>query len=89
MVRALEHILHSGHGLYDSCVVESHTSVEGVYLYTSTTCPVCGYYQRTTIRLKPWTVEPNVLAVDGGGIKGIVVLVLLKRLATALGSRVD
>lgn len=89
MVRAPEHMLHSGHGLCDSCVAESHTSVEGVYSYTSTTCPVCGHHQRTTIRLKPWTVEPNVLAVDGGGIKGIVALVLLKRLATALGSRVD
>ena len=89
MVRAPEHMLHSGHGLCDSCVTESPTSVEGVYSYTLTTCPVCGHHQQTTIRIKPWTVEPNVLAIDGGGIKGIVALVLLRRLAAALGSDVD
>lgn len=82
-------MLHSGHGLCDSCVTESHTSVEGVYSYTLTACPICGHRLQTTIRIKPWTVEPNVLAVDGGGIKGIVALVLLKRLAAALGSDVD
>lgn len=50
---------------------------------------MCGHHQQTIIHIKPWTVEPNVLAIDGGGIKGIVALVLLQRLAAALGSKVD
>jgi predicted patatin/cPLA2 family phospholipase len=38
--------------------------------------------------LTPPTVDPNILAIDGGGIRGIVALILLKRLQSALGSDV-
>jgi calcium-independent phospholipase A2-gamma len=30
-------------------------------------------------------VEPNIAAIDGGGVRGLVALVLLKRLQAALG----
>lgn len=89
MVRAPEHMLHAGHGLCDSCVTESPATTKGVHSYQLLRCPVCGYRRQTRIHIKPWTVEPNVLAIDGGGIKGIVALVLLKRLTAALGSTVD
>lgn len=89
MVRAPEHMLYAGHGLCDSCVTESPATVKGVYSYQLLWCPICGYRKQTRIHVKLWTVEPNVLAIDGGGIKGIVALVLLKRLTAALGLRVD
>jgi len=38
------------------------------------------------VALKPITVEPNVAAVDGGGVRGIIALVLLKRLQDTLDS---
>lgn len=89
LVRAPEHVLHVGHGLCDTCVLESSVAAECVHAYRIQRCPVCGHRQQATIPIKPWTVEPNVLAIDGGGIKGIVALVLLKKLTAALGSKTD
>lgn len=89
MAQAPEHMLHTGHGLCTSCVLESSVAAKYVHAYRIQSCPVCGHRQQATISIKPWTVEPNVLAIDGGGIKGIVALVLLKKLTAALGSNTD
>jgi predicted patatin/cPLA2 family phospholipase len=51
-------------------------------------CQICETRASIEVVLTPPTVDPNILTIDGGGIRGIVALVLLKRLQTALGSDV-
>ena len=49
-------------------------------------CMICGSRQSLSVRLKPLTAGVRILSIDGGGIKGIVPLQILKILQTYLGS---
>lgn len=88
LVHSPEHMFPCGHGVCDECVEKYNKPIQRPYAYSMEFCQVCGMKYSTVVVLKPPTVDPNILTFDGGGIRGIVELILLKRLQTALRSDV-
>ena len=88
LAHAPEHMFSCGHGVCDQCVEENYPPHRRPYSYSMDCCHICGTRSPTLVVLTPPTTDPNILAIDGGGIRGIVALVLLKRLQSALGSDV-
>lgn len=62
----------------------SKSSVAEHYLEV-THCPMCGTEVHLLIRQLPPTKGPNILSLDGGGIRGIKQLGLLQSLEKRLG----
>jgi len=80
LCRPSERMLPCGHSVCEECIEDYYTPSIGVYRYAVGPCPFCGVDTMRVFTLKPITVEPNVAAINGGGVRGIVALVLLKRL---------
>lgn len=70
----------------DNCVVifGSKSSVAERYLEV-TQCPICDTEAPLAVRQLPPTKGPNILSLDGGGIRGIQQLGLLRSLEKRLG----
>jgi hypothetical protein len=84
--RAPEHMLACRHAMCDNCVVifGSKSSVAERYLEV-TQCPICDTEAPLAVRQLPPTKGPNILSLDGGGIRGIQQLGLLRSLEKRLG----
>ncbi|KAF9890703.1 hypothetical protein FE257_005569 [Aspergillus nanangensis] len=73
------------HALCDTCVVVFGSPTRGAeYHHDLSQCPLCQDVVERTIRRLPPTKQPVVLALDGGGIRGIVTLGLLQELERRL-----
>jgi hypothetical protein len=86
LFRFSERRLPCGHSICEECIDLHYPRSRGAYTYSIGPCLLCGVDAKITMALKPVTVEPNVAAIDGGGVRGIIALVLLKRLQAALDS---
>lgn len=53
------------------------------------TCMICGTPSHLRIQLKPVTAGIRILSLDGGGMRGVLTLQLLKNIQSALGSTVQ
>lgn len=86
MCRPPEHMMPCGHSLCDSCVVLFGTASSSAEYHTDLTlCPFCGARFQLTIRRLPPTKGPVILSLDGGGVRGIIQLGLLRALERRLG----
>lgn len=86
MTRPTERMMPCGHSACEECIHDYYPPGTAPYTYHVGECEFCGVDALTTLYCKPITVQPNVAAIDGGGVRGVVALVLLKRLQAALGT---
>jgi hypothetical protein len=86
LFRFSERRLPCGHSMCEDCIESHYPRSRGPYSYSVGSCLLCGIDAKMIIDIKPVTVEPNVGAIDGGGVRGIIALILLKRLQDALDS---
>ena len=77
-------MLPCGHSLCEECIQAYYPRSSGVYTYSVGICDFCGIDAQSLLSTLPVTVEPNLAAIDGGGVRGVVALVLLQRLQAAL-----
>ena len=82
--RPTERSLPCAHSLCEECVQDYYPRSTGAYTYRIGECELCGVDALCEFSKIPITVEPNIAAIDGGGVRGLVALVLLKRLQTTL-----
>ncbi|BCR99929.1 patatin-like phospholipase family protein [Aspergillus luchuensis] len=87
--RWAEHQTPCRHGICDTCVTMLGQRARGVeYHRDLAQCPLCqGALQLTVCQLPP-TKRPVVLALDGGGIRGMVTLGLLRALEQRLAGAI-
>ncbi|KAK6500052.1 hypothetical protein TWF481_010409 [Arthrobotrys musiformis] len=72
------------HALCESCILYFGIS-HGRYAYRLPDCPFCSKKLSLIYRVKPPTAGVRVLSIDGGGVRGIVPLQLLRKVEAALG----
>jgi hypothetical protein len=78
-------ILPCGHGLCTHCTHNLSLEWERTATIQLKRCPVCLVDFDTSFRIRPrpFTARPRVLALDGGGVKGIVELEMLRQIHMA------
>ncbi|KAK8157183.1 hypothetical protein IWX90DRAFT_391173 [Phyllosticta citrichinensis] len=85
-----EHPLPCGHILCTSCV-KTYGMASGKNEVTIQACPLCGNHSHPPwsykIALKPKTAGVRVLSLDGGGVRGIIELEVLRQIELALGGK--
>ena len=86
LCRPPEHMLPCKHTLCDTCVVIfGNSSLLGEYHFDITQCPICDERFNITIRQLPPTKHPVILSLDGGGVRGLIQLGLLRALEERIG----
>lgn len=81
-----EYMLPCQHAICDTCVVIFGTIGRSAeYHVDISSCPMCEKSFQLTIRQLPPTKGPVILSLDGGGIRGIIQLGLLRQLERRLG----
>jgi hypothetical protein len=83
--RKPENTLGCQHSLCDPCTLNhGSSSTESPWTIKNNNCPLCNEKVDSTITLKPPTAGVRVLAIDGGGVKGMVPIVWLEELESIL-----
>ncbi|CAG8891594.1 unnamed protein product [Penicillium salamii] len=84
--RPPEHMLPCKHAICDTCVVIfGRPSRLGDYHFEIAQCPICEERSDVTIRQLPPTKPPVILSLDGGGVRGLIQLGLLRALESRIG----
>ncbi|PVH79158.1 hypothetical protein DL98DRAFT_632761 [Cadophora sp. DSE1049] len=89
-----DHVLSCGHSYCPRCVQElANESQSFESAFDMKGCILCGTHGQAhlhhQIRLKPRCAGVRILTMDGGGIRGIVELALLRALGTEIGLSID
>jgi hypothetical protein len=86
LCRPPEHMMPCKHALCDTCVVVfGKSSSLGEYHWDINECPVCDESCHVSIRQLPPTKHPVILSLDGGGVRGLIQLGLLRALEKRIG----
>ncbi|CAG7958067.1 unnamed protein product [Penicillium salamii] len=73
-----QHVLGCGHTLCDRCAHIFGTPSVGIeYEFTIRGCIYCLYQRPLIASVLPPTMSPSVLAIDGGGVRGVIPLEFL------------
>lgn len=84
--RPPEHMMQCRHAICENCVVIFGTTNTRAHYHTILSeCPFCSQPVNLTIRHLPSTKRPIVFSLDGGGVRGIIQLGLLRALEKRLG----
>jgi hypothetical protein len=86
LLRGTCEALPCGHAICDVCIRRFATRGAGEYLFRLETCDLCRSSFTYTVRQVPPTQRPNVLVLDGGGVRGVVTLRYLLGLAKRQGN---
>ncbi|CAG8017029.1 unnamed protein product [Penicillium salamii] len=86
LCRPPEHMLPCKHAICDTCVVIfGNPSSLGEYHFEVAQCPICEERSNVTVRQLPPTKHPVILSLDGGGVRGLIQLGLLRALERRIG----
>ncbi|KAJ5160980.1 uncharacterized protein N7482_007984 [Penicillium canariense] len=86
LCRPPEHMMPCQHAICENCtVVFGERSAEAEYHTVMWRCPICEDPCKLTIRQLPPTKQPVIFGLDGGGVRGIIQLGLLRELERRLG----
>ena len=81
LFRKPEHSLRCGHALCESCICRFGAKRQQMeYSYSVSQCLLCQSKSELVVRLKPPTAGSRLLVLDGGGIRGIFTLQILRAL---------
>ncbi|KAJ5239565.1 hypothetical protein N7468_004184 [Penicillium chermesinum] len=73
-----QHVLSCGHALCDRCVQVFGTPTAGYdYRFTIGSCLYCCYQRPLIVDIMGPTMSPSILAIDGGGVRGVIPLEFL------------
>ena len=76
--RAAQHVLSCGHTICDRCAHIFGEPVPGFeYRFRLKGCLYCLYQRPLVVDVLPPTISPSILAVDGGGVQGVIPLEFL------------
>ncbi|RSL74784.1 hypothetical protein CEP53_000019 [Fusarium sp. AF-6] len=75
------------HGICEDCIRRYNPGIGEASVIRMSSCPLGCSFATTpwSIRVKPRTAGARILALDGGGVRGIVELVILARIEEAVG----
>jgi hypothetical protein len=83
-----EKVFQCGHAVCNVCIRRHGTPSRGQkHSFIIANCPLCGFLQpqgQRLFRLIPPTAGIRALCIDGGGVKGVIPLEILKHLQTTL-----
>jgi hypothetical protein len=78
LTRSAQHHLECGHTMCDHCAQLYGSPASDVeYRFTISACPCCLYQKPLVIDVLPPTANPTILAIDGGGVRGVIPLEFL------------
>ncbi|KAJ5566719.1 uncharacterized protein N7459_010101 [Penicillium hispanicum] len=78
LFRTAQHVLACGHTLCDRCAQVFGNPTPGVeYRFTIKGCIYCLYSRPLIVDMLPPTSSPTILAIDGGGVRGVIPLEFL------------
>lgn len=80
LLRGTSDVLPCGHAICPVCVCRYGERARAEYHFDVTFCIICRKSFDYTIRLLPATKRPNILVLDGGGIRGVITLGFLRAL---------
>ncbi|CAN9191242.1 unnamed protein product, partial [Alternaria alternata] len=81
LFRKPEHSLRCGHALCESCICKFGAKRQQMeHSYSVSQCLLCQSKSELVLRLKPPTAGSRLLVLDGGGIRGIFTLQILRAL---------
>lgn len=81
-----EHVLECRHSICDSCVQRlGERQYDQEHAYIMPSCVLCGTRSSLQIRLKPPTAGVRILSLDGGGIRGVILLEIINLLESSMG----
>jgi len=82
-----EHALECGHSFCDDClrIFGQTNQANWDYTFKITVCALCSNQTNQDFAIKPPTAGMRILTLDGGGIRGIIELELLRLLEERLG----
>lgn len=86
LFRGPERGLPCGHSVCDECtLIFGHDDPTAPYHFRITTCVLCSGSFCMAIRMLPPTKRPTILALDGGGIRAVIILEFLIALQRICG----
>ncbi|OQD97721.1 hypothetical protein PENSOL_c011G11247 [Penicillium solitum] len=78
LLRSAQHVLACGHTVCDRCAQIFGSPASGLeYQFTIKGCLCCLYQRPLVVDVLPPTMSPTILAIDGGGVRGVIPLEFL------------